>query len=59
MVLFYKIWKKYEEIRLTKNKIDLNNRKMINRPPSPRNTYRFTEYNYNFKFSVSLKSNVE
>ena len=28
MVLFYKIWKKYNEIQLTKNKMDLNNRKL-------------------------------
>ena len=33
MVLFYKIWKKYNEIQLTKNKIDLTNRKMTNHPP--------------------------
>ena len=35
MEIFYKIWKKYNEIQLTKNKKDLNNRKMINHPPSP------------------------
>ena len=29
MVIFYKKWKKYNEIRLTKNKMDLNIRKMI------------------------------
>ena len=34
MVVFYKIWKKYNDIQLTK-KIDLNNRKMTNHPPSP------------------------
>ena len=28
MTVFYKIWKKYNEIQLTKNKMDLNNRKM-------------------------------
>ena len=37
MVIFYKIWKKYNEIQLTKNKMDLNNREMTNRPPSPEN----------------------
>ena len=26
---------KYNEIQLTKNKMDLNNRKIKNRPPSP------------------------
>ena len=35
MVLFYKIRKRYNEIQLTKNKMDLNNRKMTHRPPSP------------------------
>ena len=33
MVVFYKIWKKYNEIHLTKNKMDLN-RNMKNHPPS-------------------------
>ena len=37
MVIFYKKWKKYNEIQLTKNKIDLNIRKMTNHPPSPGN----------------------
>ena len=35
MVIFYKRWKKYNEIQLTKNKMDLNIRKMTNHPPSP------------------------
>ena len=35
MVIFYKKWKKYNEIQLTKNKMDLNTRKMTNHPPSP------------------------
>ena len=35
MVIFYKKWKKYNEIQLTKNKMDLNNQKMTNHPPSP------------------------
>ena len=35
IALFYKIWKNYNEIQLTKNKIDWNNRKMLNHPPSP------------------------
>ena len=34
MELFYKIWKKYNEIQSTINKMDLNNRKMKNHPPS-------------------------
>ena len=33
MVLFYKIWKMYNAIQLTKNKMDLNNRKMTNHHP--------------------------
>ena len=37
MVIFYKKWKKYNEIQLAKNKMDLNNRKMTNHPPSPIN----------------------
>ena len=35
IVVFYKIWKKCNGIQLTKNKMDLNNRKMTNHPPSP------------------------
>ena len=35
MVIFYKKWKKYDEIQLTKNKMDLNIRKMTNHPPFP------------------------
>ena len=36
MVIFYWKWKKYNKIQLTKNKIDLNNRKMKNHPPTTR-----------------------
>ena len=35
MVIVYKKWKKYNKIQLTKNKMDLSNRKMTNHPPSP------------------------
>ena len=35
MLIFYKKWKKLNETRLTKNKIDFNIRKMTNHPPSP------------------------
>ena len=35
MVIFNKKWKKYNEIQLTKNIMDLNIRKMTNHPPSP------------------------
>ena len=40
MVIFYKKWKKYNEIQLTKNKMDLNNRKISNHPPSPACKYK-------------------
>ena len=39
MVIFYKKWKKYNEIQLTKNKMDLNNRKMTNHPSINREVY--------------------
>ena len=32
MAIFYKKWKKYNEIQLTKNKMDLNIRNMTNHP---------------------------
>ena len=35
MLVFYKRWKKYNETQLPKNKMDLNNRKIKNHPPSP------------------------
>ena len=38
LVKFYKKWKKYNEIQLTKNKMDLNNRKITNHTPSPAHT---------------------
>ena len=34
MVIFYKKWKKYNEIQLTKSKMDLNIRKITNHSPS-------------------------
>ena len=34
MIFFHKKWKKHYEIQLTKNKMDLNNRKMKNHPSS-------------------------
>ena len=39
MVIFYKKWKNYNEIQLTKNKMGLNIRKMTDHPPSPINHY--------------------
>ena len=35
MIILYKKWKEYNEIQLTKNKMDLNIRKMTNHPPYP------------------------
>ena len=35
MAIFYKKWEKYNEIQLTKSKMDLNIRKITNHPPSP------------------------
>ena len=35
VIFYFKKWKKYNEIQLTKNKMNLNNRKMTNHPPSP------------------------
>ena len=37
MVIFYKKWKKYNEIQLTKTKMEINIRKITNHPPSPGN----------------------
>ena len=34
-MIFFKKWKKYNKIQLTKNKMDLNIQKMTNHPPSP------------------------
>ena len=34
MGIFYKKWKKYNGIQLTKSKMDINIRKMANHPPS-------------------------
>ena len=54
MVIFYKKWKKYNEIQLTKNKIDLNIRKMINHPPS---NNRYMQREFQLKFSALQKDN--
>ena len=35
MVVFCRKWKKYNVNKVTKNRMDLNNRKMKNYPPSP------------------------
>ena len=40
-LVFYKRWNKYNETQLTKDKMDVNNLKMKNHPPSPvRRAYR-------------------
>ena len=43
MVIFCKKWEKYNEIQLTKNKMDLNIRKMTNHPPSPVKGNKYAE----------------
>ena len=53
MVIFYKKWKKYKEIQLTKNKMDLNNQKMTNHPPSPDVTIQSI---YNYKTGNALEN---
>ena len=45
MVIFYKKQKKYNEIQLTKNKMDLNIQKMTNHPPSPVQKYNNNKHN--------------
>ena len=50
MVIFYKKWKKYNEFQLTKNKMDLNIRKMTNHPPSP--VLRDTSFLHSFVHGV-------
>ena len=34
MVVFYKMWKNYDKIQSTKNKMDLNHLKIKDQPPS-------------------------
>ena len=44
---------KYNEIQLTKNKMDLNNQKMTNHPPSPslnKSIYKGTKKNLKFVY---------
>ena len=52
MVIFYKKWKKNNEIQLTKNKMDLNNRKITNHPP--RKKASTIQYGYK-KFGTSAR----
>ena len=40
MVILYKKWKKYNEIQLTKNKMDLNIRKILNEIINIPNKYK-------------------
>ena len=47
MVIFYKKWKKYNEFQLTKNKMDLNIRKMTNHPPSPEQIFKVVYFEIN------------
>ena len=54
MVIVYKKWKKYNEIQLTKNKMDLNIRKMTKNQPSPEllNNQRIN-YCFNMKLFIT------
>ena len=54
MVIFYKKWKKYNEFQLTKNKMDLNIRKMTNHPPSPDGVEYSTMYVHNLTLPIVL-----
>ena len=55
-MVFYKIWKKYNKIQLTKIKMDLNNRKMTKHPPFLVMTSYFTIF-INVYLYVFLCSN--
>ena len=57
MVIFYKKWKKYNEIQFTKNKMDLNIRKMTNHPPSP-DPKKKNNNNNNKKIIIKKKSTL-
>ena len=46
MLVFYNIGKMDNEIQLTKNKMDLNNRKMLSHPPSPKEDGKNKEWIY-------------
>ena len=51
IILFYKIWNKYNEIQLTKNKMGLDNPRMTNHPSSP-NLYARWGTETEFKFPL-------
>ena len=53
MVIFNKKWKKYNEIQLTKNIMDLNIRKMTNHPPSPVQKYALILVKMSPKYTVT------
>ena len=52
MVIVYKKWKKYNEIQLMKNKMDLNNQKMTNHPPSPVTYLQLVNWHVHPKFVI-------
>ena len=56
MVIFYKKWKKYNEIQLTKNKMDLNIRKMTNHPPSTKDAEIKSKIGQVHKISILNKN---
>ena len=67
-VIFKNEWKKCNEIQLTKNKMNLNYRKLINHPPSSENTciqiyifiplFRYTHFSVSFSTSRKINSKL-
>ena len=58
MVIFNMEWKKYNEIRLTKHKMDLNIRKMTNHPPSPANIINNIIINITQNVFINITRNI-
>ena len=54
METFFKKWKKYNEIQLTKNKMDLNIRKMTNHQQWLEKLSMYTQLYYYFKLLKPL-----
>ena len=50
MEIFYTKWKKFNEIQLTKIKMDFNNLKMKYHPPPSLEIYGFDKYKTNSKY---------
>ena len=52
MVIFYKKWKKYNELKLI-NKMNFNNRKIKNHPPSPTSWFKVNSTTTNDEIILS------